>query len=79
MDFRGGCNAPVKGKVFYQSPFAVDLSDLGDRRAVRHRFDAEALGRRGVHAELTVFDLDDAGKHQMRIGVFVIDEQHAVR
>ena len=78
--FVAGTTALIAATALGRFPqSAVGAADLRDGGAMRHRLDAVALGRRALQDRLAVLHLDDAGEHQMRVGVFVIDEQQPVR
>ncbi len=60
-------------------PFAVDLADFDDGAAMRGHFDVDARLVRRRHLQLALRDADDAGEHEVLIGVFVIHHQQAMR
>ena len=82
LHFGVGGDAAVELAVAHDLPFAVVLPDLDDGAAMRGHLDVDLLlGQRSLldlFLAVLLDDLDDAGEHQVRIGVFVVDHQQAV-
>lgn len=77
-----GGDAAVELAVAHHLPLAAVLADLDDGAAMGRHLDVDLLlaERRHLGCLLAVLvdDLDDAGEHQMRVGVLVVDHQQAM-
>ena len=82
LHFRAGGDAAVHLAIGNDLPFAVRLADFDDGAAMCSHLDVDLRLRQrrdlGGLLALLVDDRDDAGEHQMRIGVFVVDHQQAM-
>ena len=82
LHFGVGGDATVVGRVGHHLPFAVDLADFDDRVAVRRHLDVDLLlgERRRLDDLLSLLldDRDDAGEHELRVGVFVVHQEQTV-
>ena len=80
--FRRGGDAAVLPAVARHAPDAAGLLDLDDGAAVRGHLDVDPLlvgGRdRDFGLRALAGDRDDAGEHQVRVGVLVVDDEEAV-
>ncbi len=72
----------VQLAIAHHLPLAAFLADLDDGAAMGCHFDIDLVlaERRKLERLLAVLlhHLDDAGEHQMRVGVFVVDHQKPV-
>lgn len=59
-------------------PLAAGLADFDDGAAMGRHFDIHLLLAERALLDLAIHDLDEAREHQVRVGVFVIDDEQAV-
>ncbi len=73
-----GGDAAIVCTVEHRLPLAVLLADFDNRAAMGGHFDIHLFLQERSLLHLAVDDLDEAGEHQVRIGIFVIDYEEAM-
>ncbi len=73
-----GGDTAVVCTVEHRLPLAVLLADFDYRAAMGGHFDIHLFLRERGLFHLAIDDLDKAGEHQVRIGIFVVDHEDAM-
>ncbi len=75
---RVGSDTAIVFAVGDDLPLAAGLADFDDGAAMRRHFDIHLLLAERALLDLAIHDLDEAREHQVRVGVFVVDDEQAV-